>query len=67
MEEKKETVVVDRGAEKRSSSGVWTVIGVVLLVLIVLYFIFNGFSMFGGGQTTPTTDVNITPPASTGQ
>jgi hypothetical protein len=53
----KETVVVDNG-ERRSHSGLITL--VVILGLILLFFLFGGFNLFSGGGGS-TTNVNVTP------
>jgi hypothetical protein len=61
----KETVVVEKG-ERRSNNG-W--VGVLIaLILIVLFFMFGGFSMFSG-QASPSTSApkTTTPTPNTGQ
>lgn len=60
----KETVVVDN-SERRSHSG-W-IIALIVLALIVLFYIFGGFSMFSG-QAGTGADVTVpTPTTGTGQ
>jgi hypothetical protein len=65
----RETVIVDNG-ERRSHSGLITLL--VVLALIILFFMFGGFSLFNGGGASggSTTNVNVTPTttgAGTGQ
>lgn len=61
----RETVVVEKG-ERRSNNG-W--IGILIaLILIVLFFMFGGFSMFSG-QASPSTatPTTTTPTTNAGQ
>ena len=50
-ETKRETVVVDNSG--RRSSGVWTGVLIAAIVLLLLFFVFGGLNLFGGGASTP--------------
>lgn len=72
VEEKRDTVVVEND---RNRSPVGWIIGVIVLVILVIWFFSTGgFGLFGGSTTTPqgggdTTNIetpdtiNVQPPA----
>ena len=60
--EKRETVVVDNG---RSSSPLGWIIGLaVIIILVILFFMTNGFGLLnnGNGSSTGTDTMNVDTP-----
>jgi hypothetical protein len=51
----KETVVVE---DRDRNSGSWIIILVIIALLFLAFFYFGGFSMFNGGNSTETINVN---------
>lgn len=59
VEEKRETVVVDKD---RSTNPLGWVVGIVLLVLLILFIMSGGFGLFGGGDTQTGDTTNVEAP-----
>jgi hypothetical protein len=61
VDDRRDTVVV----EKEKSSPIGWIIGlVVFLIVLALFFMYGGFSMFGGGDITPdgSNTINVETP-----
>jgi hypothetical protein len=59
--ETRDTVIIEK--DSNNSSPVGWIIGLIILALLVIaFFYYGGFGLFGGSSTNEGGDVNITVP-----